>query len=322
MDYKQRYINEDVLKGIVIPFYKKYFPNMYDESLDIYVYLYDNIPKDKQRISSSKDDTTIHYDTVGKLENIDNIGEQYINMGEQMGIDCNLQCRRKVLDAIILVHECAHQYTEKNLWKDNDSYNSFNRIKEKVQEGKLDIEIAQNLQKVMSQFGLIDIGETVAKSTELTLINKLFEEGEITEQEMNNCLELQKIWSQKLFDEGNALYKLYNKEGEEYFSKLLSQYDFFSVYSIRKDDNETYSEYLKNPLGYMQKMNINIDRKNDNENINWIIQNTQIRKNNNFKQSLSDLVNNDETYNESLSDNETKENKLDKSFKEEGSVLI
>lgn len=322
MDYKQRYINEDVLHGIVIPFYKKYFPNMYDESLDIYIDIYDNVPKEKQKISSSQDDTTIHYDTVGKVENIDDIGEQYINMGEQMGIVCDLQCRRKVLDAIILAHECAHQYTEKNLWKNNESYNSFNRIKQNVKRGKLDVEIAQNLEKIMSQFGLIDIGETVAKVAELTLINKLFEDGQITEQEMNNCLEFQKIWSKKLFNEGNALYNLYSKEGEEKFSKLVSQYDFFSAYSIRKDDNDSYLEYLKNPLDYMQKMSINIDRKNDNENINWMIQNTQIRRFNKFKQSLSDLVNNDETYNESLSDNETKEKKLDKSFKEEGSVLI
>ena len=191
-----------------------------------------------------------------------------------------------------------------------------------VKRGKLDVEIAQNLEKIMSQFGLIDIGETVAKVAELTLINKLFEDGQITEQEMNNCLEFQKIWSKKLFNEGNALYNLYSKEGEEKFSKLVSQYDFFSAYSIRKDDNDSYLEYLKNPLDYMQKMSINIDRKNDNENINWMIQNTQIRRFNKFKQSLSDLVNNDETYNESLPDNETKENKLDKSFKEDRSVLI
>ena len=51
-------LNDDILKGIVIPFYKKYFPNMYDESLNIVVELYDNVPKDKQKISSSKKDTT------------------------------------------------------------------------------------------------------------------------------------------------------------------------------------------------------------------------------------------------------------------------
>ena len=307
MDFKQRYINEEILQGIVIPFYKKHFPNMYDDSLNIVVELFDNVPKDKQKISSDKKDTTIHYDTVGKVDDIDDIGEQYINIGEQMGIECNLQCRRKVLDAIILVHECAHQYTEKKLWKNNDSYNSFNRIKEKVQEGKFNVETIGNLQNIISNYGIIDLGETVAKSAELALIDKLFEDGQITEHEKNNCLEFQKKWSQKLFNEGNALYNLYSKEGEEKFSELVSKYDFFSAYSIRKDDNDSYLDYLKNPLGYMEKMSINIDRKNDSENINWIVQNTQISKINNFKQSLSSLVNDDEIYEESIKNEDINE---------------
>lgn len=318
MDFKQRYINDDILKGIVIPFYKKYFPNMYDESLNIVVELYDNVPKDKQKISSSKKDTTIHYDTVGKVDNIDDIGEQYINIGGQMGIDFDLKCRRKILDAIILVHECAHQYTEKKLWKDNDSYNSFNRIKEKVQEGKLNKETSGNLQNIISNYGIIDLGETVAKSVELVLINKLFEDGEITEYEKNNCLEFERNGGSDLFKEGSALYNLYTKEGEEIFSELVSKYDFFSAYSIRKDDNDSYLEYLKNPLGYMEKMSINVDRKNDDENINWIVQNTKTSKINNFKQSLSDLVNDDEV----LSNSKSNEKCIDKNFKERGNILL
>lgn len=306
MDYKQKYINEEILEGLVIPFYKKYFPNMYDDSLNIIVELHDNVPKDKQKISSSKQDTSIRYDTIGKIEDIDNIGEQYINIGEQMGIDCDLQCRRKVLDAIILVHECSHQYTEKNLWKNNDSYNSFNRIKDNVLKGKYSPEIIANLENIISQFGIIDIGETVSKSAELVFISKLFEEGKITEEEKNNCIEFEKKFSPKLFNEGKSLYDLYNKQGEKIFSELVSKYDFFSAYSIRKTDNYMYLEYLANSLSYMKKMNQNIDRKNDSANIDWLKETTLTNKVD-FKQSLSALVNDDENYVENAKNREIDE---------------
>ena len=77
-------------------------------------------------------------------------------------------------------------------------------------------------------------------------------------------------------------------------------------------------EYLKYPLGYMEKMSINVDRKNDDENINWIIQNTKTSKINNFKQSLSDLVNDDEV----LSNSKSNEKCIDKNFKELGNILL
>lgn len=173
-------------------------------------------------------------------------------------------------------------------------------------------------QNIISNYGIIDLGETVAKSVELVLINKLFEDGEITEYEKNNCLEFERNGGSDLFKEGSALYNLYTKEGEEIFSELVSKYDFFSAYSIRKDDNDSYLEYLKNPLGYMEKMSINVDRKNDDENINWIVQNTKTSKINNFKQSLSDLVNDDEV----LSNSKSNEKCIDKNFKERGNILL
>lgn len=82
--------------------------------MNIYVNINDNVPKDNQRIYSSKTDFSIRYDTAGKIENINNIGEQYVVISEQIDSKCDLRCRRKVLDPVIIAHECAHQYSEKN----------------------------------------------------------------------------------------------------------------------------------------------------------------------------------------------------------------
>lgn len=268
MSFKEKYINEEILEKIIIPFYKKYLPDVYDENMDIYVNINDNVPKDNQRICSSKADFSIRYDTAGKIENINNIGEQYVVISEQINSKCDLKCRRKVLDSIIIAHECAHQYSEKKLWKYNESYLSSDRIYNMVQNGKISKENTDKLLKIPKEYGLFDIGEAFAKCCELKLINEMFKDGKITKEERNNVLSFEQ--ENSLYEAGNAFYNLLNQVGENKFVELIKNYDIFEHFKFNKNDansKEIYFDFLKNPLGYMQKIQINKDRKNDKENV-------------------------------------------------------
>lgn len=300
MSFKEKYINEEILEKIIIPFYKKHFPDVYDESLDIYVNINDNVPKDNQRICSSKADFSIRYDTAGKIENINNIGEQYVVISEQINSKCDLKCRRKVLDFIIIAHECAHQYSEKKLWKYNESYLSSDRIYNMVQNGKISKENTDKLLKIPKEYGLFDIGEAFAKCCELKLINEMFKDGKITKEERNNVLSFEQ--ENSLYEAGNAFYNLLNQVGENKFVELIKNYDIFEHFKFNKNDansKEIYFDFLKDPLGYMQKMQINKDRKNDKENVRELLNiignseknNSVIKNEDSFRSQLGKLVN-------------------------------
>lgn len=303
MNFKEKYINEEILEKIVIPFYKKYLPDVYDENMDIYVNINDNVPKDNQRICSSKTDFSIRYDTAGKIENINNIGEQYVVISEQIDSKCDLKCRRKLLDSVIIAHECAHQYSGKNLWKYNESYLSSGRIYNMIRNGKISKEDTDKLLKIPEGYGLFDIGEAFAKCCELKLINEMFKDGKITKEENNNILSFeQKYKSNPPYEVGNAFYNLLNQVGENKFVELIKNYDIFEHFKFNKNDansKEIYFDFLKNPLGYMQKIQINKDRKNDKENVREllnIVENSEknnlvIKKEDSFRSSLGKLVN-------------------------------
>ena len=300
MNFKEKYINEEILEKIVIPFYKKHFPDAYDESMNIYVNINDNVPKDNQRIYSSRTDFSIRYDTAGKIENINNIGEQYVVISEQIDSKCDLRCRRKVLDSVIIAHECAHQYSEKKLWKYNESYLSSDRIYNMIRNGKISKENTDKLIKVPEDFGLFDIGEAFAKCCELKLINEMFKDGKVTKEEKNNILSFEQ--KNSLYEAGNAFYNLLNQVGENKFVELIKNYDIFEHFKFNKNDinsKEIYLDFLKNPLGYMQKIQINKDRKNDKENVKEllnIVENSEknnlvIKKEDSFRSQLGKLVN-------------------------------
>lgn len=300
MNFKEKYINEEILEKIVIPFYKKYLPDVYDENMDIYVNINDNVPKDNQRICSSKADFSIRYDTAGKIENINNIGEEYVVISEQINSKCDLKCRRKVLDSIIIAHECAHQYSEKKLWKYNESYLSSDRIYNMVQNGKISKENTDKLLKIPKEYGLFDIGEAFAKCCELKLINEMFKDEKITKEERNNVLSFEQ--ENSLYEAGNAFYNLLNQVGENKFVELIKNYDIFEHFKFNKNDansKEIYFDFLKNPLGYMQKIQINKDRKNDKENVRELLNiienseknNSVIKNEDSFRSQLGKLVN-------------------------------
>ena len=303
MNFKEKYINEEILEKIVIPFYKKYLPDVYDENMDIYVNINDNVPKDNQRIYSSRTDFSIRYDTAGKIENINNIGEQYVVISEQIDSKCDLKCRRKLLDSVIIAHECAHQYSGKNLWKYNESYLSSGRIYNMIRNGKISKEDTDKLLKIPEGYGLFDIGEAFAKCCELKLINEMFKDGKITKEENNNILSFeQKYKSNPPYEVGNAFYNLLNQVGENKFVELIKNYDIFEHFKFNKNDansKEIYFDFLKNPLGYMQKIQINKDRKNDKENVRELLNiienseknNSVIKNEDSFRSQLGKLVN-------------------------------
>lgn len=211
-----------------------------------------------------------------------------------------MRCRRKVLDSVIIAHECAHQYSEKKLWKYNESYLSSGRIYNMIRNGKISKENTDKLIKVPEDFGLFDIGEAFAKCCELKLINEMFKDGKVTKEEKNNILSFEQ--KNSLYEAGNAFYNLLNQVGENKFVELIKNYDIFEHFKFNKNDinsKEIYLDFLKNPLGYMQKIQINKDRKNDKENVSELLNiienseknNSVIKNEDSFRSSLGKLVN-------------------------------
>lgn len=83
---------------------------------------------------------------------------------------------------------------------------------------------------------------------------------------------------------------------------MIKNYDIFEHFKFNKNDansKEIYFDFLKNPLGYMQKIQINKDRKNDKENVRELLNiienseknNSVIKNEDSFRSSLGKLVN-------------------------------
>ena len=130
-----------------------------------------------------------------------------------------------------------------------------------------------------------------------------FKDGKITKEENNNILSFeQKYKSNPPYEVGNAFYNLLNQVGENKFVELIKNYDIFEHFKFNKNDinsKEIYLDFLKNPLGYMQKIQINKDRKNDKENVSELLNiienseknNSVIKNEDSFRSSLGKLVN-------------------------------
>ena len=110
------------------------------------------------------------------------------------------------------------------------------------------------------------------------------------------------VYPQGFTSAGNAFYNLLNQVGENKFVELIKNYDIFEHFKFNKNDinsKEIYLDFLKNPLGYMQKIQINKDRKNDKENVSELLNiienseknNSVIKNEDSFTSSLGKLVN-------------------------------
>lgn len=169
-----------------------------------------------------------------------------------------------------------------------------------IRNGKISKENTDKLIKVSENFGIFDMGETFAKCCELKLINEMFKDGKVTKEEKNNILSFEQ--KNSLYEAGNAFYNLLNQVGENKFVELIKNYDIFEHFKFNKNDinsKEIYLDFLKNPLGYMQKIQINKGRKNDKENVSELLNiienseknNSVIKNEDSFRSSLGKLVN-------------------------------
>ena len=169
-----------------------------------------------------------------------------------------------------------------------------------IRNGKISKENTDKLIKASENFGIFDMGETFAKCCELKLINEMFKDGKVTKEEKNNILSFEQ--KNSLYEAGNAFYNLLNQVGENKFVELIKNYDIFEHFKFNKNDinsKEIYLDFLKNPLGYMQKIQINKDRKNDKENVSELLNiienseknNSVIKNEDSFRSSLGKLVN-------------------------------
>lgn len=238
-----------------------------------------------------------------------------------MSVDkSGFKCRRELLDAIVIIHECTHIYTNNRLWKNNESYNSKNRIIKKLNSGKMPKNISFQLNYLIENHGLIDVSEAIAKSSELVFINKMYDENLISEAEKDTLLEFEKEFNSRMFDEGKAFYNVYDQVGEKCYTELLSNFDLLNMYRFKKklqgeSEQKEFEKFVNNPFNYMKENIIVKNRKDDLANVKELLElNKDSKKLTGFNVVLKDLVNNSNLEKQIVSEKNPQEKDLIKTF--------
>lgn len=123
----EQYVQE-VIQEKVIPFFKEYLPDLYDENVDIVIDFKDGA-KDDVKIGADKNSNQIHYHIYEEIVDLENIREQETTFQQITGekLKHNIKLPRKEADALHLIHEFTHKY-HWNLIKENASYLSASTI--------------------------------------------------------------------------------------------------------------------------------------------------------------------------------------------------
>jgi len=118
---------QEVINKKVIPFFKEYLPEIYDENVSVIVDFKDGIADGK--IGADKNTPLIHYWVDEEIGDLDNIGGELTTFQAITGVQLKngIQLPREEAYALHLIHEFAHKF-HWNVMKNNNSYQGLNAI--------------------------------------------------------------------------------------------------------------------------------------------------------------------------------------------------
>ena len=101
---------ENLVQKKVLPFFKQYLTQIYDENINIVVDFKDGIMDVK--IGADKNSEYIHYHISEEIIDINDIGEQLTTFQDVTGekITHQIKLPREEVDTLHLVHEFAHKF--------------------------------------------------------------------------------------------------------------------------------------------------------------------------------------------------------------------
>ena len=119
---------EDLVQKKVLPFFKQYLTQIYDENINIVVDFKDGMMDVK--IGADKYSEYIHYHISEEIIDINDIGEQLTTFQDVTGekLAHQIKLPRKEVDTLHLIHEFAHKF-HWNLMRDNNSYQELKQFK-------------------------------------------------------------------------------------------------------------------------------------------------------------------------------------------------
>ena len=123
---KQEELNEYIeklLEGVIKPFFREALPSFYDEGLDITIDFQDSRKEGDIRIQANKTTSEISYHIGDTIQNTSNIGNELSTFGATLGTEYKSDplIERRLIDLLLLVHECTHKYHEALVRRTNAS---------------------------------------------------------------------------------------------------------------------------------------------------------------------------------------------------------
>lgn len=226
----KKYI-ENLVNTRVLPFFKQYLTQMYDESINIVVDF-----KDGQvdvKIGADKNSEYIHYHISENIKDLRSIGTQLTTFQDVTGVELfhKTNIPREEIDTLFLIHEFAHKY-HWNLMRNNNSYQELKDFKKEYYFRAVDI-----LKKMSGKIN-------VSNPSDLYLYVKDLVNGQSTNSELEEYANFfrQKIRGVPIFDVVFDYFKMDNSLGidvDETFAKSVEK-----IYI----ENADLSEDVKNAL--------------------------------------------------------------------------